>query len=271
VIQRRPALAPAARSASVGRCTLRQEVASATQDRFLVGPAGRTPESDPFFAWVGGELVYAQRTALVTDDEGRPADELTVIRGGLGSETRRCPHPRPHAVGEPVTLAQPRDIFVHAKIMMVDDVFLSIGSTNVNRRGHFHDGEMSVSAVPDRLKSAAVNPARAMRTALWAEHLGITPSMGDTLLGDPIAGFELFRRSHYAGNRFTPFREFYVPRISLELPDMAKKILPDFLFLALQGALDGAFNVLRSPVWNTLVDATSGVDPNPVRGPRLEP
>lgn len=268
VIQRRPALGPATLTASFGRCTLRADV-TANADRFLVGPAGRTPETDPFFAWIGGELVYAQRTALVTDGQGRPADELTVIRGGLGSETRWCPHPRAHAAGEPLTMAQPRDIFVHAKIMMVDDVFLSIGSTNVNRRGHFHDGEMSVSAVPDRLKSAANNPARALRTALWAEHLGLTPSMGAALLGDPIAAFELFRRSHYTGNRFTPFREFYVPRISLTLPDMAKKILPDFLALIVQGVLDTTFNTLRSPVWNTLVDATSGVDPNPVAGPRL--
>lgn len=270
VILRRPVLGAASRSASVGRCSLRRDV-SATADRLMVGPSGRVPEHDPFFAWIGGELVYAERVALVTDDQGRPADDLQVIRGGLGSESRWCPNPRAHQAGEPVTLAQPRAIFVHAKITMVDDVFVSIGSTNLNRRGFFHDGEMSVSTIPDRLKSAAVNPARALRTALWAEHLGITPSMGETLLGDPIAAFELFRRSRYAGNRFTPLRELYVPRISLELPDMARKVLGDVLALVLQGVLDTTFNVLRTPVWNTLVDATSRLDPNPRSGPALEP
>jgi hypothetical protein len=96
--------------------------------------------------------------------------------------------------------------------MMVDDVFVGIGSMNLNRRGFYHDGEMVASALSAKLTAARDNPARKLRVALWAEHLGIDPAMGDALLGDPMAAFELFRRSRYQGNRFTPFREFLVPR-----------------------------------------------------------
>ncbi len=61
---------------------------------------------------------------------------------------------------------------------MVDDVFVGIGSCNTNRRGFFHDGEITAFAVPEQLKAARENPALNLRTALWAEHLGIPPAMG---------------------------------------------------------------------------------------------
>ena len=85
---------------------------------------------------------------------------------------------------------------------MVDDVFVAIGSCNWNRRGFYHDGEVDAFAIPDRLKAAADNPALLLRTALWAEHLGLSPLMGRSLLADPVEAYELFRRSRYAGNRF---------------------------------------------------------------------
>ena len=90
-------------------------------------------------------------------------------------------------------MSQPTGIFVHAKIMMVDDVFCSIGSTNINRRGFYRDGEISAFSVPQDLRTAADNPARDLRTRLWAEQLGLSPNMGASLLADPMAGFEFFK------------------------------------------------------------------------------
>ena len=97
--------------------------------------------------------------------------------------------------------------------MMVDDVLpVGVGSMNLNRRGFYQDGEVVASAIPAKLTATRDNPARKLRTALWAEHLGIDPAMGEALLSDPIAAFELFRRSRYQGSRFTPFAQILVPR-----------------------------------------------------------
>jgi hypothetical protein len=66
--------------------------------------------------------------------------------------------------------------------MIVDDVFLSIGSANMNRRGHFHDGEINAMALPPHMKRDPDNPARGLRCQLWGEqYLGLTPEMGASL------------------------------------------------------------------------------------------
>ena len=39
-------------------------------------------------------------------------------------------------------------IYVHAKLMVVDDVFLSLGSANLDRRGFFYDGEINAFTIP---------------------------------------------------------------------------------------------------------------------------
>jgi phosphatidylserine/phosphatidylglycerophosphate/cardiolipin synthase-like enzyme len=230
---RRPVLDPADRTASIGRLTLVGDVAVA-DTAILVAPPARVPPDARFFFWINGELMFALSRTNVTDGEGLPAARLEVIRGGVGSEPRWCPHPRAHKKGSPVTAAHPLPIYVHSKIMMVDDVFVSIGSMNLNRRGFYHDGEMNASAVATKLAAARDNPARKLRVALWAEHLGIEPAMGEALLGDPIAAFELFRRSRYEGNRFTPFREFLVPHAATQLPKMLEGIVGQPAYILLE-------------------------------------
>jgi phosphatidylserine/phosphatidylglycerophosphate/cardiolipin synthase-like enzyme len=39
------------------------------------------------------------------------------------------------------------DIYIHAKMMIVDDVFLSVGSCNKNNRGILYEGEMSIAVL----------------------------------------------------------------------------------------------------------------------------
>ena len=266
---RRPALDPAERTASIGRLSLVADVTVADTE-ILVAPPARVPEDARFFFWINGELMFAMRSSAVTDADGQPAARLDVIRGGVGSQPRWCPHPRAHRKGSPVTAAQPLGIYVHAKIMMVDDVFVGIGSMNLNRRGFDHDGEMVASAVPARLAAAPDNPARRLRTALWAEHLGIAPAMGEALLGDPIAAFEWFRRSRYQGNRFTPFHEFVVPHADTHLPKMLEGIVGTPVYIALEALLQGFLQANRTKLWNALADPTSGVDPDPEPGPEID-
>ena len=58
----------------------------------------------------------------------------------------------------------PGPLYVHAKIAVVDDRWLTIGSANLNEHSFFNDSEMNVVTCDPDL-------ARATRIRLWAEHL----------------------------------------------------------------------------------------------------
>ena len=96
-------------------------------------------------------------------------------------------------------------IYVHAKVCVVDDVWMVVGSDNLNRRSWTHDSEISCSVIdaalderppvdPGGLGDGARRLARATRLRLWREHLGRTVD-DDADLIDPIAGFEALMRS----------------------------------------------------------------------------
>ncbi len=76
------------------------------------------------------------------------------------------------------------DVYVHSKLMLVDDEFLLIGTTNVGQRSMTHDGEIHIGVV-----DANEDFAREYRKALWAEHTGRAASA----LDDPTAAFALFK------------------------------------------------------------------------------
>jgi phosphatidylserine/phosphatidylglycerophosphate/cardiolipin synthase-like enzyme len=59
-----------------------------------------------------------------------------------------------------------RFIYVHAKVALVDDLWFTIGSANLNNRGMRDDAEMNVAVLNAEL-------ARGLRLVLWAEHLGL--------------------------------------------------------------------------------------------------
>ncbi|HEY6836301.1 MAG TPA: phosphatidylserine/phosphatidylglycerophosphate/cardiolipin synthase family protein [Gaiellaceae bacterium] len=77
------------------------------------------------------------------------------------------------------TLWQPGEpahpVYVHAKIGIVDDRWLTLGSANLNEHSFFNDTEMNVV-------TQDANIARAVRLRLWAEHLGCEQSEVE---GDP--------------------------------------------------------------------------------------
>jgi hypothetical protein len=261
-------LAAAGLVASRGRCTLVRKCGVSDDAVFVASPT-RVP-SRPFWLWIDGELMLAHTTTGPIDENGIQATRIEVLRGSAPGDPRWGAMPRAHAKGTAVTMSSVRGIYVHAKTMMIDDTFVSIGSANLNRRGLFSDGEINVFAIPQPLRAAPDNPARALRTALWAEHLGIPPAMGPALLEDPIAGFELFRRSHALGNRFTP--------LTATDPKSQITITSDNLIPILIANL--AWTLLGNPplpingidgflarLWNLVLDPTSRTDPFPTEGP----
>lgn len=260
---RRPILGNAGRVASKGRLVLQQPLGPVGgETQITLGPRARLPGDVPFWLWVEGEQMLAveRRDDVVFD--GMPARNYLIRRSG-GAEPLWGARPRAHAKGAPVTLAQVTGIYVHTKAIMVDDVFVAIGSCNTNRRGFFHDGEITAFAVPEQLKASRENPALNLRTALWAEHLGIPPAMGRALLADPIAAFELFRRPTIAGNRVSTFGALGI-KPELGFPGESATWVKLFALLGLTIAED-----LVPYVWNVFADPTTTTDPNPAVGPGL--
>jgi phosphatidylserine/phosphatidylglycerophosphate/cardiolipin synthase-like enzyme len=66
-------------------------------------------------------------------------------------------------------------LYVHAKIGIVDDRWLTIGSANLNAHSFFNDTEVNVQVTDEAL-------VRATRLRLWSEHLGLPQ---DEVAGDP--------------------------------------------------------------------------------------
>lgn len=76
--------------------------------------------------------------------------------------------------------AEAHPVYIHAKIGIVDDHWLTIGSANLNNHSLFNDSEMNVITRNEGL-------ARVTRLRLWAEHLEKTV---EVVAGNPTALFE---------------------------------------------------------------------------------
>ena len=61
-------------------------------------------------------------------------------------------------------------LYVHAKMAVIDDELLLIGSANLNNRGWETDSELVVAACEDT-PAGQVSPAKRLRMELWAHHL----------------------------------------------------------------------------------------------------
>jgi phosphatidylserine/phosphatidylglycerophosphate/cardiolipin synthase-like enzyme len=72
----------------------------------------------------------------------------------------------------PVT-AKGTPIYVHSKLMIVDDRIVRVGSSNINNRSLRFDMECDV-AFEARPTEEAANAAKALRVDLLGEHLGMS-------------------------------------------------------------------------------------------------
>ena len=103
------------------------------------------------------------------DDTRGTLAELVEADAGAGRFLACTLYARSGALADPV--------YVHAKIGIVDDRWLTVGSANLNEHSLLNDTEMNVVTHDAEL-------ARATRLRLWAEHLECGPG---ELTGDPTA------------------------------------------------------------------------------------
>ena len=96
-------------------------------------------------------------------------------------------------------------IYVHAKACVVDDLWASVGSDNLNLRSWTHDSELSCAVIDDRsddreprfldrFGDGARVFARDLRLELSREHLDRAPGEDSDLL-DPVSAFAAFTGS----------------------------------------------------------------------------
>jgi phosphatidylserine/phosphatidylglycerophosphate/cardiolipin synthase-like enzyme len=101
-------------------------------------------------------------------------------------------------------------VYVHAKVAVVDDVWASVGSDNVNRRSWTHDSELGCAVIDEELDerepatidgrgAGARRFARSLRLALAAEHLDADHPDSQPFdldrLCDPVVAFDAFAES----------------------------------------------------------------------------
>jgi phosphatidylserine/phosphatidylglycerophosphate/cardiolipin synthase-like enzyme len=102
------------------------------------------------------------------DDTRGVLGELVEADGGAGRVLACTLYARSGALAD--------QVYVHAKVAIVDDDFLTIGSANLNEHSLFNDTELNVVVRDPQL-------VRSTRRRLWAEHLELPL---DELPDDPV-------------------------------------------------------------------------------------
>ena len=235
---------------NVGRLRLVSDLTkTATSAEFATSM--RMP-SPPFWAFIGSELV------LVTAIASSAGNKSTVEIVRAPATDAWGAQPSEHPEGSPVMAVQVPCIYVHAKVMIVDDAWMFVGSSNVNRRGFFHDGELDSFTISQHLRGDPQNPARTLRCRLMGEHLGLSPELALSLLRDPLSALAFYQsRSWYEGRHWQPLTFFgsSAPDIALGLDKSLKTVL---------GPIE---LVEKGEIWPLLVDPTTGLDTTNSKGP----
>jgi phosphatidylserine/phosphatidylglycerophosphate/cardiolipin synthase-like enzyme len=248
--------------ASSGRLFLKDDIVSPLTGAktIALGPPERIPEP-PFWIAVDGEFIWVYDESVLPNPN---PGNMKIYQVEHGDATRilsgvppyKGPSVREHKAGTPATLVHLDGIYVHSKLIIVDDVFLGLGSANLNRRGFYSDGECNVFVVPEALRGTTDNPVRALRKRLWAEMLDLPLTIADPLLEDPVAASTLFDRSYFLGNRFVRAEAF---PSHVMVRNWAGG---DGLVFAILNYLGFAMTVgSEGPLFDTVVDPTSSLDP----------
>jgi phosphatidylserine/phosphatidylglycerophosphate/cardiolipin synthase-like enzyme len=123
----------------------------------------------------GPEIVVIQ-----THESHGWAEELVMgtNRDRLIRRLRKCDHQHRLRVYYPVipdAMGGECQVLIHSKLVIVDDVFLRIGSSNLNNRSIGLDSEcdLAIEATTDEMRDTIVK----LRDRLLAEHLEVNPAL----------------------------------------------------------------------------------------------
>ncbi|XXX81479.1 hypothetical protein WMF30_22235 [Sorangium sp. So ce134] len=104
-----------------------------------------------------------------------------------------------------------KEICCHSSLMIVDDVWLAVGSARFLRRSLSLDSELAVAVVDGKLEGGVPALARQLRTDLWRAHLGA--GLDATKLSDAASGFGFDEWARLAGaakaQKHAPLGGFY--------------------------------------------------------------
>jgi phosphatidylserine/phosphatidylglycerophosphate/cardiolipin synthase-like enzyme len=135
---------------------------------------------------------YPEEDSLVSGTAMRFGQRLAWDRLREAGGDRFAMYDLQNAAGTPV--------YVHAKVCVVDDQWMTCGSDNLNLRSWTHDSELTCAVVDPEGRLP-----RDLRVSLWAEHLGL--SRGDGRLADLTAASALWtERAGAEGSRVREHR-----------------------------------------------------------------
>ena len=98
-------------------------------------------------------------------------------------------------------------IYVHAKIMIVDDRVLRVGSSNWNNRSLRLDTECDIALDSARpANGAAAAKIGSLRSRLMAEHLGVEPDEVERAFAETGSLIATVERLRGAGRTLRPYR-----------------------------------------------------------------
>jgi hypothetical protein len=83
-------------------------------------------------------------------------------------------------------------VYVHCKCIIADDLWMSIGSSNLNHRAMNYDAELNAASIDARIRRGAHVTPRSARIDLLAEHLNL-PADARPLIEDPHDAFRLVK------------------------------------------------------------------------------
>lgn len=139
-----------------------------------------------------------------TADGPLQEEVMGSARARLMEALRRIDHRNRFRIYTPATEGG-EAIYVHAKVMIVDDRLLRIGSSNHNNRSLGLDTECDVTIDADRAREDDSGVIAALRDRLMGEHLGVDPSAVARLMAQTGSLIAVIDQLRGKGKTLAPF------------------------------------------------------------------
>ncbi len=158
---------------------------------------GESPYIDP--------LLFVQRKkAINTLYYGSNYQSQPLDKPICGDIIPNTPQNATHNVKNKVAILTPvnreeKAVYVHSKHLIVDDVWMFIGSSNSNLRSMTYDYEINASIIGRKTYKGGTDQVRNQRIELFRKLLGV-PNAYFALLNDPYASFKLFKAVESEGS-----------------------------------------------------------------------